>query len=741
MSGHDFKFGREVGFFQRMFGQSFTPSEVDAIQRREGQRYSDTFGTLENEFESALDDAVKNKVAPASFDGDFQAFLDFKNEYEKNKGFGEGKNRFVTYSQAVAMLGKDRVHDLVPKDTLSKILETEADRASGERKGLDFESTDFFRGEDGKTRANPKIRTFRPGPGGRFRARTNNPTLDGAAQSETEDPGIGNIELPTMDAIFELGRNELLERTGVYGTNNKVGAPFFDALTDDTRFAMESGNRQDALPIVERISDTLKNTLNYEIIDAAASKELTGTSATDTGATDTGATDTGATETTPLAVGSYNPSDADIKQAALGYFDPESKRDKQIPARRVGFEQRLTTTRDQIQELQKEIDAGTAGPRGTKTLERLKKQFDDLVVEGQNYDLRETLKTKLESVTGENKAKYGQILAGPNFDRIVKSSALREDIQNLSPDEFIEKYSSADGTLNKEVLFGQDFSKEEKDILKKTITNAELKQISDALENNDEAKARELMGKLNFTEEDEQTLIQSLNRTGGDYRSASDNFLRRMYILTLKNAPTDSALSKALFRDVDLATLTDTGFLNNNALSAATSARDVQTNNFNTLLQNITTTLRDSLKDEGLNIFDGRGAVRYNTELNLLKAAIRDRAQARQYYELRAEQYKNQISEDLGDVGWIPYLLSLGRARGADPAVYSDGLQSVAVVTRTGGPPSEDNPVIGFRANQAYQNADELIREKGQSYANNLAKALIRYERADTLTEEQAKQE
>ena len=49
MSGHDFKFGREVGFFQRMFGQSFTPKEVDAIQRREGQRYSDTFGTLENE--------------------------------------------------------------------------------------------------------------------------------------------------------------------------------------------------------------------------------------------------------------------------------------------------------------------------------------------------------------------------------------------------------------------------------------------------------------------------------------------------------------------------------------------------------------------------------------------------------------------------------------------------------------------------------------------------------------------
>ena len=214
-----------------------------------------------------------------------------------------------------------------------------------------------------------------------------------------------------------------------------------------------------------------------------------------------------------------------------------------------------------------------------------------------------------------------------------------------------------------------------------------------------------------------------------------------MYILTLKNAPPDSALSEALFRDVDLATLTDTGFLNNNALSAATSARDTQTNNFNTLLQNITTTLRDSLEKDGLNIFDGRGAVRYNTELNLLKASIRDRAQARQYYELRAEQYKNQVSEDLGDVGWIPYLLSLGRARGADPAVYSDGLQSVAVVTRTGGPPSEDNPVIGFRANQAYQNADQLIREKGQSYANNLAKALIRYERADTLTEEQAKQE
>ena len=736
MSGHDFKFGREVGFFQRMFGQSFTPKEVDAIQRREDQRYSASFGTLENEFESALNDAAEAKIAPAAFNGDFGEFLKFKDDYEKNKGFGEGKNRFVTYSQAVTMLGKDRVHDLIPKDTLSKILETDADKQSGERKGLDFESTEFYRGEDGKTRVNPKIRTFRPGSGGRFKARTNNPTLDGAAQSETGDAGVGDLDLSQMDAIFEIGRNELLEKTGVYGTNNKVGAPFFEALTDRTRGAMESGNREDALPLVEQITNTLRNTLNYDIIDKAAGNELTGT-----GTTSTGATDTGATETTPLAVGSYNPSDADIKQAALGYFDPKTKRETTVSTRKIGFEKRLTTTRDQIQNIQKEVDAGTAGPRDINTLSRLKKQFDNLVVEGQNNDIRENLKTKLDTATGDNKAKYGQILAGPNFDKIVKSPQLREEIQNLTPDEFIKKYTKDDGTLDKEALYGQDFIEPEKEILKKTISNAELKQITDALEDNNVDEAKKLMGKLNFSTEDEQTLIQSLNRTGGDYRNASDAFLKRMYILTLKNAPTESALSKALFRDVNLATLTETGFLNNNALSAATSARDTQTGNFNTLLNDITTTLRDSLKKDGLNIFDGRGAVRYNAQLNLLKSSIKNRAQAEQYYTLRAEQYKNQVSEDLGDVGWIPYLLSLGRAQGADPAVYSDGLQSVSVVTRTGGPPSRNNPVIGFRANQAYQTANELIREKGQSYANNLAKALIRYERADTLTEEEAKQE
>jgi hypothetical protein len=741
MSGHDFKFGREVGFFQRMFGQSFTPKEVDAIQRRENQRYSDTFGTLENEFESALNDAAKKEIAPAAFNGDFGEFLKFKEEYEKNKGFGEGKNRFVTYSQLVSMLGKDRVHDLIPKDTLSKILETDADKASGERKGIDFESTDFFRGEDGKTRVNPKIRTFRPGPGGRFSARTNNPTLDGSSQSETEDPGIGNIPLPTMDAIFELGRNELLERTGVYGTNNKVGAPFFDALTDRTRGAMESGNRQDALPIVEQISNTLENTLNYDIIDKAASNELTGTSATDTGATDTGATDTGATETTPLAVGSYNPSDADIKQAALGYFDPKTKRETTVSARKIGFEQRLTTTRDKIQKLQAEVDAGKGSARDIRTLETTKKIFDNLVVEGQNNDIRENLKTKLDNVTGENKTKYGQILAGPNFDRLVKSKELREEIQNLSPDEFIQKYSSADGTLNKEALFGQDFIEPEKEILKKTISNAQLKQISDAIENNEEAKARELMGKLNFTREDEDTLIKSLNRTGGDYRSASDNFLRRMYILTLKNAPPDSALSKALFTYVDLATLTETGFLNNNALSAATSARDAQSSRFNTLLNDITTTLDKSLKDDGLNIFEGDGAIRYNTQLALLKTEIRTRRDAQQYYLLRAEQFKKASNNVLSDPGWIAYLLSFGRAQGADPAVYSSGLQGVAVVTRNGGLPSADNPVIGFRANQAYKPARDFIRRYGRDYTNELAKALIEFERADTITEEQAKQE
>lgn len=728
MSGHDFKFGREVGFFQRMFGQSFTPKEVDAIQRREDQRYRDSFARLEGEFESALNDAAKEEIAPAAFNDDFGEFLKFKDDYEKNKGFGEGKNRFVTYSQAVTMLGKDRVHDLIPKDTLSKILETDADKQSGERKGLDFESTEFYRGEDGKTRVNPKIRTFRPGSGGRFKARTNNPTLDGAAQSETGDAGVGDLDLSQMDAIFEIGRNELLEKTGVYGTNNKVGAPFFEALTDRTRGAMESGNREDALPLVEQITNTLRNTLNYDIIDKAAGNELTGTSAETTG------------DTTAVAVGSYNPSDEAIKQVSLGFFtDP--KRSTTIGTQRINFETELKGKRDRIQQIEKKVADGTATPRDRKSLTGLKKNFDDFVIKGQNNDLRVGLKNKLDTATGDNKAKYGQILAGPNFDKIVKSSQLREEIQNLAPDEFIKKYTKDDGTLNKEALYGQDFIEPEKEILKKTISNAELKQITDALEDNNVDEAKKLMGKLNFSTEDEKTLIESLNRTGGDYRNASDAFLKRMYILTLKNAPTESALSKALFRDVNLATLTETGFLNNNALSAATSARDTQTNNFNTLLNDITTTLRDSLEDDGLNIFEGRGAVRYNSQLNLLKSSIKDRAQAEQYYILRAEQYKNQVSEDLGDVGWIPYLLSLGRAQGADPAVYSDGLQSVSVVTRNGGPPSRNNPVIGFRANQSYQDANQLIREKGQSYANNLAKALIRYERADTLTEEQAKQE
>lgn len=719
MSGHDFKFGRELGFFQRMFGQSFTPQEVDAIQRRENQRYTDTFGALEGQFESALDEAVKDKVAPPSFKGDFQAFLDFKNEYEKNKGFGEGKNQFVTYSQAVAMLGKDKVHNLIPKDTLSKILETDADKVSGERKGIDFESTDFFPGEDGRTRVNPKIRTFRPGPGGRFSARTNNPTLDGSSQSETEDPGIGNIPLPTMDAIFELGRNELLERTGVYGTNNKVGAPFFDALTDRTRGAMESGNRQDALPIVEQISNTLENTLNYDIIDKAASNELTGT-----GTTSTGATDTGATETTPLAVGSYNPSDADIKQAALGYFDPKTKRETTVSTRKIGFEQKLTTTRDQIQAIQKEIDDGKGSPRDTRTLERLKKQFDNLVVEGQNNDIRENLKTKLDNVTGENKTKYGQILAGPNFDRLVKSKELREEIQNLSPDEFIQKYSSADGTLNKEALFGQDFIEPEKEILKKTISNAQLKQISDAIEDNNEDRARELMGKLNFTREDEDTLIKSLNRTGGDYRSASSSFLQRMYILTLKNAPPDSELSKALFRDVDLATLTETGLLNNNALSAATSARSSDSGNFDARLADVNRILNDSLQGK-FDITEGDGAFRYNTALNILKRDVRTKSQAAQYYDLRAEQYKRVIGAEFDEVGWLAYITSLGRAQGADPALYSDGLQSLTVVKNRNG------DVIGFRANQAYKTADSLIEKYGQDYVNKLAQAVIRFDKAE----------
>ena len=149
---------------------------------------------------------------------------------------------------------------------------------------------------------------------------------------------------------------------------------------------MESGNREDALPLVEEITNTLRNNLNYDIIDKAAGNELTGTSAETTG------------DTTAVAVGSYNPSDEAIKQAALGYFDPKTKRETTVSTRKIGFEQRLTTARDRIQDMQKEVDAGTAGPRDTRTLERLKKQFDNLVVEGQNNDIRENLKTDDASI-------------------------------------------------------------------------------------------------------------------------------------------------------------------------------------------------------------------------------------------------------------------------------------------------------------------------------------------------------
>ena len=191
-----------------------------------------------------------------------------------------------------------------------------------------------------------------------------------------------------MDAIFEIGRNELLEKTGVYGTNNKVGAPFFEALTDRTRGAMESGNREDALPLVEQITNTLRNTLNYDIIDKAAGNELTNTSAETTG------------DTTAVAVGSYNPSDEAIKQASLGFFtDP--KRSTSIGTQRANFETELKSTRDRIQQIEKKIADGNAGPRDPKTLTILKKNFDDFVIKGQNNDLRAGLRDTVKHIAEE----------------------------------------------------------------------------------------------------------------------------------------------------------------------------------------------------------------------------------------------------------------------------------------------------------------------------------------------------
>ena len=195
----------------------------------------------------------------------------------------------------------------------------------------------------------------------------------------------------------------------------------------------------------------------------------------------------------------------------------QSGRTSSIGAKQTSLTNALISDRDII----KNLSGKQLNKREKTTLENAQKRFDAGVTEARNFDLRTNLRTNLESLQGDNKTKYGTLLAKTNFDLIAKNPELRNELQTTSPEEFLQKYTKEDGTLDKEKLYGNQFSGDAAKVLDKNIST-KVDELFTAIEDGDQEKVKSILASVNISDEDQQKLLTEVQKTGGDYRRETD---------------------------------------------------------------------------------------------------------------------------------------------------------------------------------------------------------------------------
>ena len=218
-----------------------------------------------------------------------------------------------------------------------------------------------------------------------------------------------------------------------------------------------------------------------------------------------------------IDVGSYDATDDQIRALTAGYTrkgQGQSGRTSSIGAKQTSLTNALISDRDII----KNLSGKQLNKREKTTLENAQKRFDAGVTEARNFDLRTNLRTNLESLQGDNKTKYGTLLAKTNFDLIAKNPELRNELQTTSPEEFLQKYTKEDGTLDKEKLYGNQFSGDAAKVLDKNISNKKVDELFTAIEDGDQEKVKSILASVNISDEDQQKLLTEVQKTGGDYR-------------------------------------------------------------------------------------------------------------------------------------------------------------------------------------------------------------------------------
>jgi len=242
-----------MNFFQRVFGgRRYTAQEVDAIQGQEASEYSATFGTMQGDYATALQDETPPEEWLASGKTQDQ-WGKFRNQ-EKDKSLTG-----FTASKYITIYGKDKFLQNLPADTAKETLSTFQDKETGQFKFFDPFNSPTYKNEAGEEVTDVNVRTATMGEDGTAKMRTNNLTADGSNQRDSEDPGIA-LDNSQLDAFFELARLEKAKKSGGRITESlkRLDQELLNEQNLDIDEAILSGDRSVTLNAAEKIANYFK---------------------------------------------------------------------------------------------------------------------------------------------------------------------------------------------------------------------------------------------------------------------------------------------------------------------------------------------------------------------------------------------------------------------------------------------------------------------------------------------------
>jgi len=321
-----------------------------------------------------------------------------------------------------------------------------------------------------------------------------------------------------------------------------------------------------------------------------------------------------------------------------------------------------------------------------------------------------------------------------NIQAMFKDPEIRADFENLSPQDFANKYS-VDGKLDTKRLVGNNLSEKAVVTLNNVISKDQVEEFKKLVANNDIEGIQKLASTIKLSDEDQKTLIKELTDTGGDLRQLSTTKQK----LDLANKYVMAAMATVKAGDpltvqlagINLGEYITSGMLNDKGIAAAKSKMDLTkataqtwetmegeiSNTFQTAVNEyndyLTRLSDDKMSKED---FFKNATTQLNWMRSSWKNAPPNSATRRKEFEGYRTMYKDFLKRWVEDVkpDWWQIITSLGFAQGGRFLIGGEEVDGEVVV-------NDNGEATGLKINDVVLQKEDL---KGEA-ATQFQRALV----------------